>query len=143
MDVELLFKIANYSVIPGWLLLVVAPRSTVTRLVVHSYLYPVVLGILYAILIVPAFFADGEGGMDSVANLQVSFENGYVLVGAWVHYLIFDLFIGAWESRDAVKRGIPHWQLVPCLILTLFAGPLGLLVYLIIRYFYRRKLTIA
>lgn len=143
MDVEQLFKVANYSVIPAWLLLVLAPRTVLARAVVHSYAYPVVLGIVYGILIVPAFFAGGDGGMDSVENLQISFENGYVLVGAWVHYLIFDLFIGAWQARDSVKYGIPHWQLVPCLLLTLFAGPLGLLLYLSIRFFYRRRLTIA
>lgn len=143
MDVELLFKMANYSVIPAWLLLVVVPGTLLTRVVVHSYLYPIVLGVVYGILIVPAFFSGGEGGMDSVESLQISFQNGYVLVGAWIHYLIFDLFIGAWEARDSKKHGIPHWQLVSCLLLTLFAGPLGLMLYLIIRYFHKRTVTIA
>ena len=51
----------------------------------------------------------------------------------WIHYLIFDLFIGAWESRDAQRRGIPHWAVIPCLLVTLLAGPIGLLVYLGLR----------
>lgn len=143
MDAELLFKIANMSVMPAWLLLVVLPKHKVTKLVVHSYLYPFILGIVYAFLIVPALFSGGEGGMGSVADLQVGFQNGWVLVGAWIHYLIFDLFIGAWESRDAQAKGISHWLLIPCLVLTLFAGPIGLMVYLAIRYYATRQATLA
>jgi hypothetical protein len=32
---------------------------------------------------------------------------------------------------------VPHWLLVPCLALTLFAGPAGLLLYLLIAAGYR------
>lgn len=143
MDVELLFKIVNTSILPAWLLMMFGPRWVITRLVVHSYLYPFVLGVVYAAIIIPSFISGGEGGMASVAELQVGFQNGLVLVGAWVHYLIFDMFIGAWESRDAQKLGISHWLLVPCLIFTLMLGPVGLMLYLIIRYFHTKKLSIA
>jgi len=27
------------------------------------------------------------------------FENRWLLLAGWVHYLAFDLFIGAWETR--------------------------------------------
>ena len=143
MDADLLFKIANTSILPAWFLLLLLPRTRLTKVVVHSYLYPMALAIFYAVLIIPSFFLGGEGGMGSVAELQVGFQNDYIVVGAWIHYLVFDLFIGAWESRDAVRKGIPHWQLVPCLVLTLFAGPIGLMLYLIIRYIHTRRLTIA
>ena len=55
-----------------------------------------------------------------------------ILVG-WVHYLVFDLFVGAWIARDAQRRGFSHWLLVPCLLLTFMAGPFGLLLYVILR----------
>jgi hypothetical protein len=32
--------------------------------------------------------------------------------------------------KDAGKRGVPHWAMVPVLFLTLMVGPIGLLVYL-------------
>jgi hypothetical protein len=51
----------------------------------------------------------------------------------WVHYLVFDLFVGAWEARDAQRHGVPHAVLVPCLALTLMLGPAGLLLYLGLR----------
>lgn len=143
MDVELLFKIVNASVLPAWFLLVVLPHSFITRAIVHSYLYPFVLGVVYAAIIIPGMFSDGGGGMDSVAHLQIGFQNGLILVGAWIHYLIFDLFIGAWQVRDARKIGIPHWQIVPALVATLFLGPVGLMLYLLIRFVYRRNLSLT
>ena len=51
-------------------------------------------------------------------------------VVAWVHFLAFDLFAGRWEYLDAQERGVSHWLLGPCLLLTLMLGPLGLLCYL-------------
>ena len=143
MDIELLFKIVNASVMPAWVLMMIGPRWLITRVLVHSYLYPFVLGIVYAAIIIPSFLQGGEGDMMSVAGLQVGFQNGLVLVGAWVHYLIFDMFVGAWESRDAQKLGISHWLLLPCLFFTLMLGPVGLMLYLVIRYFHTRKLSIA
>jgi hypothetical protein len=56
-----------------------------------------------------------------------------VLVG-WVHYLVFDLFVGAWEVRDAHRRSISHLFVVPCLVMTLMLGPIGLLAYLLLRF---------
>ena len=50
-----------------------------------------------------------------------------------MHYLVFDLFIGAWQTRDAARHGIPHGLVVPCLVLTFLLGPIGLLLYLALR----------
>ncbi len=60
----------------------------------------------------------------------------------WVHYLVFDLFIGAWISRDSRLNGIAHLKTVPALVLTLFLGPIGLLTYLVIRLLHLKRLTI-
>ena len=53
--------------------------------------------------------------------------------GGWVHYLAFDLFIGAWQVRDARVQGISHLLVIPCLQLTFLFGPAGLLLYFLIR----------
>ena len=57
--------------------------------------------------------------------------------------LVFDLFVGAWEARDAKRQGIPHLALVPCLLATLMFGPAGLLAYLALRGVMRRTETLA
>lgn len=139
-DWGIIFKIANISVIPAWLLLIVIPRSTITRKVVHSYLYPVLLGVFYLFLLVVSW--GGEGGMDTLENLKLSFQRDEVLVLGWVHYLVFDLFIGAWIARDATANGIKHLSIIPSLVLTLFVGPVGLLSYLILRTILLRRLML-
>jgi hypothetical protein len=59
-----------------------------------------------------------------------------------VHYLAFDLFIGAWEVRDSQRMKIPHLLVVPCLLLTFVFGPVGLLMYLTLRGIRRRRFVI-
>ena len=140
MNYALLFKIANVSVIPAWLLLVVIPRHRITKAVVHSYLYPILLGIVYLTLMDTSW--GGEGGMDTLENLKISFQRDEILVLGWVHYIVFDLFIGAWITRDALRVGIEHLKIIPSLVLTLFAGPIGLLSYLVLRAIITRKWTL-
>tara|TARA_R110000868_G_scaffold54438_2_gene170151 strand:+ start:344 stop:766 length:423 start_codon:yes stop_codon:yes gene_type:complete len=140
MDWGLIFKLANASVLPGWFLLVFIPNQRITKLVVHSYFYPILLGVFYTVLMINSF--GGEGGMDTLENLKVSFQRDDVLVLGWVHYLVFDLFIGAWITRDAKFHHINHWKIVLPLLLTLFAGPIGLLFYLAIRGFKTKRLTL-
>ncbi|MCB9186117.1 MAG: DUF4281 domain-containing protein [Flavobacteriales bacterium] len=140
MNWGLVFKIANLSVIPGWLLLVFLPQSRVTKAFVHGYVYPVVLSMFYLFMLVTSF--GGEGGMDTLQNLKASFQRDEVLILGWVHYLVFDLFIGAWITRDAHQNRIKHFAIVPLLVLTLFAGPVGLLSYLTIRAIQVKRFTL-
>lgn len=134
---ELMFKLVNYSVLPFWALLVFLPHLKITDWLVHSVLAPVVLGVLYAWLFATATFA-GHGlpeganfsSLDGVAKV---FSVKEALVAGWTHYLVFDLFIGAWEARDAQRVAMNHFVLIPCLVLTLLVGPIGLLLYLMIR----------
>ena len=68
--------------------------------------------------------------MGSLADLRVAFERDVILLMAWVHYLCFDLFCARWIVNDAPEAG---YRLAPVLLLTLFYGPVGLLVYWVFR----------
>ncbi len=70
------------------------------------------------------------------------FEEPEAVMAGWIHYLVFDLFIGAWEVRDARRLKIPHLAVVPCLVLTFMLGPVGLLLYLILRWSMRRAFVL-
>ena len=140
MNWDTVFQFINLSIIPGWLMLFFAPQHWLTKRVVHSYFYPILLGVFYFYMLVTSF--GGDGGMDTLENLKLSFQRDEVLILGWVHYLVFDLFIGAWITRDAYRNGIIHIAIVPALVLTLFAGPVGLLFYLVIRGFALRKLRL-
>lgn len=141
MAPELVFNIANNGVVAFWLLLIVAPRWRATELAVHSIAVPLILGLTYAWLLYRAMFG-GEGAagasFTSLAGVMALFSSPVAATLGWVHYLAFDLFVGAWEVRDAGRRGISHWFVIPCLIFTFVFGPIGLVLYLILRVALRR-----
>ncbi len=147
MTDERLFQLANASVMPAWALLAVAPRWRWTRQLVHSALYPALLGVVYTVGLLttgPGSDASADGaGLGSLAAIAAAFSNPRMLLVGWVHYLAFDLFVGAWQARDAQRSGVPHWALVPCLFLTLMAGPMGLLAYLAIRFVRTRAASLT
>ncbi len=136
MTYETVYSIINLAVLPGWLLLAILPRAAITRTIVHSGLYPLCLGIFYIVtLSMTLFFGMGAegGGFNSAAGVSQIFSHPLGILVGWSHYLVFDLFVGSWQARDAQRRGLPHWLLVPCLFFTLMLGPVGLLLYLTAR----------
>jgi hypothetical protein len=128
-------------VVPGWLLLVFAPRWKWSARIIAGVLIPLLLGIVYLSLVV-MYFGRSEGGFGSLAEVSKLFQNPYNLLAGWVHYLAFDLFIGSWEVRDAERLGINHFLVVPCLVLTFLLGPIGLLLYFALRFILKRRFII-
>ena len=61
------------------------------------------------------------------------FTNPEIALAGWLHYLAFDLLIGAWEVRTARREAIPHLLVLPCLALTFLFGPAGFLPFLALR----------
>ena len=139
MTPERLFDLATWVALPGWLLLVFLPRWRWSARLVGSVLIPALLGGLYLVLIV-RWFGSSEGGFGSLAEVRAFFENPWLLLAGWIHYLAFDLFVGAWELRDAQRIGLHHLLVVPCLALTLMFGPVGLLLYLLLRGVVKRRI---
>jgi len=136
MDYASLFNFVNMSVLPAWLLLILAPKWTVTDKVVHSMLYPLILGIIYIggfAMMLLAVHGSAEGNFTSIEGVRALFSTDAGILIGWTHYLVFDLFVGAWEARDAKRRGFNHWLLIPCLFFTFMTGPLGLILYLFLR----------
>jgi hypothetical protein len=142
MSDELVFTILNYSVLPAWLGLAFAPRSRFTELVVHSGALLGLLAIAYAWLL----FGDSPGPQGahffSLEGVSRIFTTPRTITACWVHYLVFDLFVGAWEARDCERLGIKHAYVVPSLFLTLMFGPAGLLSWLLVRAAARRARTL-
>jgi len=134
MKAEQIFSIANLIAMISWLLLVIAPRWVFTRKVVLSGAIPLLLSVAYLILIV-AFFGSSEGGFSSLAGVMKLFTYEWTVLAGWIHYLAFDLFVGVWEVKDGQAKNISHWFVIPCLVLTFMLGPIGFLLYSILRLF--------
>ncbi len=134
MKAEQIFSIANLIAMISWIILAVAPRWVLTRKIILSGAIPVLLSVAYLVLIV-LFFGSAEGGFSSLAGVMKLFTNEWAVLASWIHYLAFDLFVGVWEVKDAQAKNISHWFVIPCLILTFMLGPIGFLLYSILRLF--------
>ena len=51
-------------------------------------------------------FGQGGGGFGSLQQVSKLFENRYILLAGWIHYLAFDLFTGCWMVRDSERLRI-------------------------------------
>jgi hypothetical protein len=130
MNPESLFLWFNNGVLPAWLLLLFAPRWRFTQLLVHSFWIPVILGLGYLLAILGGTGDSTEGAsFFSLQGVMLFFTSPWSALAGWVHYLAFDLFVGAWEVRDAQRRDISHLWVSLCLIFTLMLGPIGLALY--------------
>ena len=137
MSAEQLFSVLNAVAMVAWLPMVFLPKARWATTIVPVAV-PAVLAIVYAALVVLSF-PGSDGGFSSLAAVRSLFENQWALLAGWTHYLAFDLFIGGWEVRDAQRHGIPQLVVVPTLVLTFLLGPVGLLLYLTLRTFVRRR----
>jgi hypothetical protein len=143
MSDETIFLLVNYSVLPAWLLLVALPHAAPTRALVHSGAFCAVLAVAYGILL----FGDHPGPQGAsfftLEGVSRIFTTPRTIIACWTHYLVLDLFAGAWIVRDCKRIGLPHLACVPCVVGTLMFGPLGLLGWLAVRGATRRKWTLA
>lgn len=137
MDWNPIFSGANLFAMIAWAALIFLPRWPA---LLSAILY-IGIGLLCAIYaisligIVSGLIPNEGGGSDffTIEGVRAIFStDGGVTVG-WVHYLAFDLFVGLWIARDADAKHISRIIQAPILFATLMAGPLGLLIWLIVR----------
>jgi hypothetical protein len=138
MDPQMVFGAAGKLAMAGWALLVFAPRWRWSQRIA-SAIIPLTLAIVYLVLLV-LHFTKSAGGFGTLAQVSQLFQNPWLLLAGWIHYLAFDLFLGAWQAREARRVGISHFLVVQCLILTFLVGPVGLLLFWVIRSVVKRRL---
>jgi hypothetical protein len=142
MSPATLFTVCTYGAMPAWLLLLFAPRWEWTQRLVHAIWIPALLGLVYVGILSLGPPPPEGGSFSSLDGVMTFFTQPEAVLAGWVHYIAFDLFVGAWELRDAQRRGIAHGWVAPCLVLTLMLGPSGLLAYLALRFAFTRSLTL-
>lgn len=137
-----LFQLSNLLVMPFWLLMIVFPFWYWTKRIVSSPWIAAPAALLYAALVLPQI----GGLLADLANPQLAQIAALLGTPAgatigWVHFLAFDLFVGRWVYLDSRERTISAWLVSPILFFVLMFGPLGLLLYLIVRPLATRRLA--
>jgi hypothetical protein len=142
LDPTTAFSLAGLIAMAGWIGLLVSLFVRVARPFAWNMAQitiPAILAAAYVLLIMDGSEAFGEGGFGSIAEVRALFANHSALAAGWLHYLAFDLFVGAWIARDGAARGLPALLVLPCLPLTFLFGPAGLLFYLTLRLLKRQQ----
>ena len=138
MSWDNIFLLANYWAIAGWIALAFLPRGPKT-LAAILYAGVFLLCLAYTVLIVGfltgGIDSGGSSGADftTLKGVMKLFDSPGGATLGWTHYLAFDLFTGMWIARDADNKGFGRIVQLPLLFLTLMAGPVGLLSWLIVR----------
>uniref|UniRef100_A0A7S4Q739 DUF4281 domain-containing protein n=1 Tax=Alexandrium monilatum TaxID=311494 RepID=A0A7S4Q739_9DINO len=129
-----LFPISNISLVT-WLLLLFLPSWEHTKRV--ALVAPAIDALLYASATV--FLASHPApdappiDFGSLEGIATAFKNPDGVYAGWLHYCVFDPLVGLGEVLDSQQQKVPHWLVVPCLLLTLLFGPIGFLSYLTVR----------
>ena len=134
MSADTIFQIVNSVALIGWLVLLSSWKWPSFARLVSGAAIPLLLALAYVVLFAAYFGRFGEGGFGSLPELTALFGVPELVLVGWIHYLAFDLFIGAWQVRTARDEQIPFLLVVPCLVFTFLAGPLGLLMFSGLRF---------
>ena len=142
---ENIYLVANWGVIPFWLLLILAPNHGLTNFLAQSVIVPLLLATGYSYLTYNLYLEknmfDGFELYSGLDGLYSMFSNEILLLIFWLHFLAISLFAGAWIIRDARRYLIPKIITIPTLILTYFSGPVGIVIYWLIRIFFAKKIS--
>jgi hypothetical protein len=139
---ETIFGAANMLALAGWAALVAGWRLPEATQRAVTLVVPSLLSVGYAGLVL-AFWSRAPGGFGSLGEVMALFTMPEIALAGWIHYLAFDLLVGAWVARTARREGIAFPVVLPCLALTFLFGPAGFLLFNALRVAgaVRRNLT--
>lgn len=135
---DTLFSAASLFAIAGWIALglaVLTPpgRARASLLNLGGRVVPLGLCLLYAAVLAAHWGKAPGGGFGSLAEVQALFAVPGKMLGGWVHFLAFDLLVGHWMAADALARDHARWPLLIILPAAFLFGPLGVLLYVLMR----------
>lgn len=140
MPPEAIFQIANPIALLGWATLIFAPLAPRLADTLASLIIPLLMSVAYSALML-AYWSGAIGGYGSLPDVMALFTNPHIALAGWLHYLAFDLFIGAWAVRTARAEATPHLLVLPHLALIFLFGPAGFLTFHAMRAAFRLRAT--
>jgi hypothetical protein len=133
MSPDQVFQICSNLALAGWLILVLLPGwYSADKFIIGIII--MLFALTYAWLLFANFNVSDMGKFGSLQGVMELFQNPTVVTAGWIHYLAFDLLAGLFIRTNARKHGISHWLVIPCLLLTFMFGPVGILLYVLIRW---------
>jgi len=145
--VEMVYLWLNLGVLPFWFVLVIFPKSQICKAFTASIFPIFILSLFYTYLLYIAYINGYDFlqnfkiylGLSEISNL---FENQFFLILFWVHFLAMNLFCGGWIVNDSQMFGMNKFLVSIPLIITYLIGPIGIVIYWIIRIFYAKRIRL-
>ena len=145
--IDTIYLWLNIGILPFWLILLFFPQSKISTFFVTSIFPFIIFAAVYCYLIYYVFNAGYNFlenftlylGIDKLSKL---FSDKYFLILFWLHFLTINLFCGCWIVKDSQRLLMSKIAVFFPLIITYFIGPLGIIVYWLIRIFYAKKITL-
>jgi len=145
--IEAIYLWLNLGVLPFWFVLVFFPNSQISKVFITSIFPIFILSLVYVYLFYIAYIDEYDFtqnfklylGLNENSNL---FENQYFLILFWVHFLAMNLFCGGWIVNDSQMFGINKLLVSIPLIVTYLIGPIGIVIYWMIRIFYAKRIRL-
>jgi len=145
--IETLYMWINLGVLPFWFILIVFPQSHLSRIFVTSIFPFFILSGVYIFILYKSYLIgyDFDGNFSlylGLSELSRLFEDHLYIMIFWTHFIAINLFIGGWIVKDSQKFAINKVLMAVPLIVTYLIGPLGLILYWIIRIFYAKRISL-
>ena len=145
--IETLYMWINIGVLPFWFILIVFPQSHLSRIFVTSIFPFFILSGVYIFILYKSYLIgyDFDGNFSlylGLSELSRLFEDHLYIMIFWTHFIAINLFIGGWIVKDSQKFDINKVLMAVPLIVTYLIGPLGLILYWIIRIFYAKRISL-
>ena len=145
--IETLYMWINLGVLPFWFILIVFPQSHLSRIFVTSIFPFFILSGAYIFILYKSYLIgyDFDGNFSlylGLSELSRLFEDHLYIMIFWTHFIAINLFIGGWIVKDSQKFAMNKVLIAVPLIVTYLIGPLGLILYWIIRIFYAKRISL-
>ncbi|MCH2032830.1 MAG: DUF4281 domain-containing protein [Tenacibaculum sp.] len=133
MTTSEIFSITNFIAMPMWILLLFVPKWKVTRFLIDYKIIPILLSLVYAFYVIQYLATEGMMDFGSLNSVMELFTKENAVLAGWVHYLAFDLLVGMWIVNQNKKYNIHQLLIAPCLLGTFMFGPIGFLLFMIMK----------
>jgi hypothetical protein len=139
---EELWWLTNSS-LPGLILMIILPRWKHTKII--SLIGPLLAALVYTLgiisaVIYPEVEPDPNANFLTLEGVMAVFNNEIGVYLGWMHYVVFDALVARWIMLDSIEEKdcsvmLHVFLVVPCMFFCIMAGPMGFLMYMILRNF--------
>jgi hypothetical protein len=135
-----IFEASRWLARAGWLILVASlflPETRPWAWPTAQFVVPALFCLGYVLMVVTGrrgFAHYKLGTFFKLHKIGYLYTNPRALAASWLHFLALDLFAGAWMVQDGLAIGMRLWLILLCLPFTLMLGPVGLLLYIVLRF---------